>query len=231
MTPFAKETLPISLEEEMRRSYLDYAMSVIVGRALPDARDGLKPVHRRVLFALHELNNDWNRPYKKSARIVGDVIGKYHPHGDTAVYDTIVRMAQDFSLRHMLVDGQGNFGSVDGDSAAAMRYTEIRLSKIAHEMLADIDKETVDFAPNYDGSEREPTVMPAVGKSGAGMISINSSIDASGLRSRCRQASTTSFRLCGGMLVAMPTAMPPEPLTSRLGSRVGMTSGSFSEPS
>jgi len=160
MTQFAKETLPISLEEEMRRSYLDYAMSVIVGRALPDARDGLKPVHRRVLFAMHELNNDWNRPYKKSARIVGDVIGKYHPHGDTAVYDTIVRMAQDFSLRHMLVDGQGNFGSVDGDNAAAMRYTEIRLSKIAHEMLADIDKETVDFGPNYDGSEKEPLVLP-----------------------------------------------------------------------
>jgi DNA gyrase subunit A len=160
MTQFAKETLPISLEEEMRRSYLDYAMSVIVGRALPDARDGLKPVHRRVLFAMHELNNDWNRAYKKSARIVGDVIGKYHPHGDTAVYDTIVRMAQDFSLRHMLVDGQGNFGSVDGDNAAAMRYTEIRLSKIAHEMLADIDKETVDFGPNYDGSEKEPLVLP-----------------------------------------------------------------------
>ena len=160
MTPFAKETLPISLEEEMRRSYLDYAMSVIVGRALPDARDGLKPVHRRVLFAMHELNNDWNRPYKKSARIVGDVIGKYHPHGDSAVYDTIVRMAQDFSLRHMLVDGQGNFGSIDGDNAAAMRYTEIRLAKIAHEMLADIDKETVDFGPNYDGSEKEPLVLP-----------------------------------------------------------------------
>lgn len=160
MTQFAKETLPISLEEEMRRSYLDYAMSVIVGRALPDARDGLKPVHRRVLFAMHELNNDWNRPYKKSARIVGDVIGKYHPHGDTAVYDTIVRMAQDFSLRHMLVDGQGNFGSVDGDNAAAMRYTEIRLSKIAHEMLADLDKGTVDFGPNYDGSEKEPLVLP-----------------------------------------------------------------------
>ena len=160
MTQFAKETLPISLEEEMRRSYLDYAMSVIVGRALPDARDGLKPVHRRVLFAMHVLNNDWNRPYKKSARIVGDVIGKYHPHGDTAVYDTIVRMAQDFSLRHMLVDGQGNFGSVDGDNAAAMRYTEIRLDKIAHEMLADIDKETVDFGPNYDGSEKEPLVLP-----------------------------------------------------------------------
>ena len=161
MTQFAKETLPISLEEEMRRSYLDYAMSVIVGRALPDARDGLKPVHRRVLFAMHELNNDWNRPYKKSARIVGDVIGKYHPHGDSAVYDTIVRMAQDFSLRHMLVDGQGNFGSVDGDSAAAMRYTEIRLAKIAHEMLGDIDKETVDFGPNYDGSEKEPLVLPS----------------------------------------------------------------------
>ena len=161
MTSFAKETLPISLEEEMRRSYLDYAMSVIVGRALPDARDGLKPVHRRVLFAMHELNNDWNRPYKKSARIVGDVIGKYHPHGDSAVYDTIVRMAQDFSLRHMLVDGQGNFGSIDGDNAAAMRYTEIRLAKIAHEMLADIDKETVDFGPNYDGSEKEPLVLPA----------------------------------------------------------------------
>ncbi|WP_374493586.1 DNA gyrase subunit A [Brachymonas sp.] len=161
MTEFAKETLPVSLEEEMRRSYLDYAMSVIVGRALPDARDGLKPVHRRVLYAMHELSNDWNRPYKKSARIVGDVIGKYHPHGDIAVYDTIVRMAQDFSLRHMLVDGQGNFGSVDGDGAAAMRYTEIRLAKIAHEMLADIDKETVDFGPNYDGSEQEPLVLPS----------------------------------------------------------------------
>lgn len=145
----------------MRRSYLDYAMSVIVGRALPDVRDGLKPVHRRVLFAMHELSNDWNRPYKKSARIVGDVIGKYHPHGDTAVYDTIVRMAQDFSLRYMLVDGQGNFGSVDGDNAAAMRYTEIRMSRIAHELLADIDKETVDFGPNYDGSEHEPLIMPA----------------------------------------------------------------------
>jgi DNA gyrase subunit A len=161
MTQFAKETLPISLEEEMRRSYLDYAMSVIVGRALPDARDGLKPVHRRALYAMHELNNDWNRPYKKSARIVGDVIGKYHPHGDQSVYDTIVRMAQDFSMRHMLVDGQGNFGSVDGDNAAAMRYTEIRLAKIAHEMLGDIDKETVDFGPNYDGSEKEPLVLPS----------------------------------------------------------------------
>ncbi|KPF50634.1 DNA gyrase subunit A [beta proteobacterium AAP121] len=161
MTSFAKETLPVSLEEEMRRSYLDYAMSVIVGRALPDARDGLKPVHRRCLFAMHEQSNHWNRPYKKSARIVGDVMGKYHPHGDSAIYETIVRMAQPFSLRHMLVDGQGNFGSVDGDNAAAMRYTEIRLSKIAAEMLADIDKETVDFAPNYDGSENEPTVLPA----------------------------------------------------------------------
>ncbi len=161
MDSFAKETLPVSLEQEMRRSYLDYAMSVIVGRALPDVRDGLKPVHRRVLFAMHELNNDWNRAYKKSARIVGDVIGKYHPHGDSAVYDTIVRMAQNFSLRYMLVDGQGNFGSVDGDNAAAMRYTEIRLSKIAHELLEDLDKETVDFGPNYDGSEKEPLILPA----------------------------------------------------------------------
>ncbi|MDC7690457.1 DNA gyrase subunit A [Vogesella indigofera] len=157
---FAKETLPISLEEEMRRSYLDYAMSVIVGRALPDVRDGLKPVHRRVLYAMHELSNDWNRAYKKSARIVGDVIGKYHPHGDTAVYDTIVRLAQNFSLRYPLVDGQGNFGSIDGDNAAAMRYTEIRMARIAHELLADLDKETVDFGPNYDGSEQEPLIMP-----------------------------------------------------------------------
>jgi len=161
MEQFAKETLPVSLEEEMRKSYLDYAMSVIIGRALPDVRDGLKPVHRRVLFAMHELSNDWNRAYKKSARIVGDVIGKYHPHGDTAVYDTIVRMAQPFSLRYMLVDGQGNFGSVDGDNAAAMRYTEIRMARIAHELLADLDKETVDFGPNYDGSEHEPLVFPA----------------------------------------------------------------------
>lgn len=161
MDSFAKETLPISLEEEMRRSYLDYAMSVIVGRALPDVRDGLKPVHRRVLFAMHELNNDWNRAYKKSARIVGDVIGKYHPHGDLAVYDTIVRLAQDFSMRYMLVDGQGNFGSIDGDGAAAMRYTEVRLAKISHEMLADIDQETVDFVPNYDGSELEPALLPS----------------------------------------------------------------------
>ena len=160
MNSFAKEMIPVSLEEEMRRSYLDYAMSVIVGRALPDARDGLKPVHRRALFAMHEQSNHWNRPYKKSARIVGDVMGKYHPHGDTAIYDTIVRMAQPFSLRYMLVDGQGNFGSVDGDNPAAMRYTEVRLSKIASEMLADLDSETVDFGPNYDGSEREPLVLP-----------------------------------------------------------------------
>ena len=160
INPFASEVINVNIEEEMKQSYIEYAMSVIVGRALPDVRDGLKPVHRRVLFAMHELSNDWNKPYKKSARIVGDVIGKYHPHGDTAVYDTIVRMAQPFSLRYMLVDGQGNFGSVDGDSPAAMRYTEIRMSKIAHEMLADIDKETVNFGPNYDGSENEPLVMP-----------------------------------------------------------------------
>ena len=157
---FAKETIPVSLDGEMKKSYLDYAMSVIVGRALPDVRDGLKPVHRRVLYAMHELSNSFNRPYKKSARIVGDVIGKYHPHGDTAVYDTIVRMAQDFSLRYMLIDGQGNFGSVDGDNAAAMRYTEIRMSKISHELLSDIEKETVDFGPNYDGSEHEQLIMP-----------------------------------------------------------------------
>ncbi|MDH5602186.1 MAG: DNA gyrase subunit A, partial [Gammaproteobacteria bacterium] len=161
MAEFAKEILPINIEDEMKQSYLDYAMSVIVGRALPDVRDGLKPVHRRVLFAMRELGNDYNKPYKKSARVVGDVIGKYHPHGDTAVYDTIVRMAQPFSLRYMLVDGQGNFGSVDGDSPAAMRYTEVRMAKIAHELLADLDKETVDFIPNYDESEHEPEILPS----------------------------------------------------------------------
>ena len=160
MTQLAKEITPITIEDELRQSYLDYAMSVIVGRALPDVRDGLKPVHRRVLYAMGELGNDWNKPYKKSARIVGDVIGKYHPHGDTAVYDTIVRMAQPFSLRYLLVDGQGNFGSVDGDAPAAMRYTEIRMSQFAHTLLADLDKETVDFAPNYDGTEQIPQVLP-----------------------------------------------------------------------
>ena len=160
MDQFAKETLPISLEEEMRRSYLDYAMSVIVGRALPDARDGLKPVHRRVLYAMHETNNVWNRPFVKCARVVGEVMGKYHPHGDLAIYDTLVRMAQDFSLRYTLVDGQGNFGSIDGDNAAAMRYTECRLDRIASDLTADIDKETVDFVPNYDGKELEPSVLP-----------------------------------------------------------------------
>src|SRR5512137_713145 len=161
MAEIAREVLHVNLEDEMRQSYLDYAMSVIVGRALPDVRDGLKPVHRRVLFAMRELGNTSNHPYKKSARVVGDVIGKYHPHGDTAVYDTIVRMAQDFSMRYTLVDGQGNFGSIDGDNAAAMRYTEIRLDRIASELLADIDKETVDFGPNYDGKEQEPLVLPA----------------------------------------------------------------------
>ncbi|MDO5086312.1 MAG: DNA topoisomerase (ATP-hydrolyzing), partial [Comamonadaceae bacterium] len=160
MTTFAKETLPISLEEEMRRSYLDYAMSVIVGRALPDARDGLKPVHRRVLYSMHEANNVWNRPYVKCARVVGDVLGRFHPHGDSATYEALVRMAQDFSLRHPLIDGQGNFGSVDGDNAAAYRYTECRLEKISSEILADIDKQTVDMVPNYDGKELEPTVLP-----------------------------------------------------------------------
>src|SRR5690348_14513990 len=161
MNEIAREILPVNLEEEMRRSYLDYAMSVIVGRALPDVRDGLKPVHRRILHAMRELGNDWNKAYKKSARVVGDVIGKYHPHGDNAVYDALVRMAQDFSMRYLLVDGQGNFGSVDGDAPAAMRYTEVRMSRISSELLADIEKETVDFVPNYDGSETEPSVLPA----------------------------------------------------------------------
>ena len=160
MADFAREVFQVNLEDEMKRSYLDYAMSVIVGRALPDVRDGLKPVHRRALYAMRVLGNDYNKPYKKSARVVGDVIGKYHPHGDSAVYDTIVRMAQPFSMRYVLVDGQGNFGSVDGDSAAAMRYTEVRMAKIAHELLADLDKETVDFIPNYDESETEPAVFP-----------------------------------------------------------------------
>ena len=158
---FVSQELPTNIEDEVTRSYMDYAMSVIIGRALPDIRDGLKPVHRRVLYSMRELGNDYNKPYKKSARIVGDVIGKYHPHGDTAVYDTIVRMAQDFSLRYPLVDGQGNFGSVDGDSPAAMRYTEIRMTRLAHEFLEDLDKETVDFIPNYDGSLKEPTILPA----------------------------------------------------------------------
>lgn len=160
MGELAKEISPVNIEDELKQSYLDYAMSVIVGRALPDVRDGLKPVHRRVLYAMSELNNDWNKPYKKSARVVGDVIGKYHPHGDSAVYDTIVRMAQPFSLRYMLVDGQGNFGSIDGDNAAAMRYTEIRMQKISHDLLADLDKETVDYVPNYDGTEHIPAVLP-----------------------------------------------------------------------
>src|SRR5687767_13624421 len=155
-----KEVIPVNLEDEMRQSYLDYAMSVIVGRALPDVRDGLKPVHRRVLHAMRELGNDYNRAYKKSARVVGDVIGKYHPHGDVAVYDTIVRLAQPFSMRYLLIDGQGNFGSVDGDAPAAMRYTEVRMARITQELLADIDKETVDFVPNYDETESEPSVLP-----------------------------------------------------------------------
>src|SRR3569623_2195460 len=161
MSEFAKEVLPVNIEDEMQTSYMEYAMNVIVDRAQPDVRDGLKPVHRRVLYAMSELGNDWNKPYKKSARIVGDVIGKYHPHGDTAVYATIVRMAQPISLRYMLVAGQGNIGSVDGDAPAALRYPEVRMSRIAHELLADLDKETVDFTPNYDESEREPAVFPA----------------------------------------------------------------------
>ncbi|MBZ2279038.1 DNA gyrase subunit A, partial [Buchnera aphidicola] len=161
MKDLTREIIPVNIEEELKSSYLDYAMSVIIGRALPDVRDGLKPVHRRILFAMHVLGNDWNKAYKKSARVVGDVIGKYHPHGDSAVYDAIVRMAQKFSLRYMLIDGQGNFGSVDGDAAAAMRYTEIRMSKISHELLHDLEKNTVEFLPNYDGSEYIPEVLPS----------------------------------------------------------------------
>ena len=255
MAENAKEIIPVNLEDEMRRSYLDYAMSVIVGRALPDVRDGLKPVHRRVLFAMNELGAHANKPYYKSARIVGDVIGKYHPHGDQSVYDTLVRMAQPFSLRYLLVDGQGNFGSVDGDSAAAMRYTEARMGRLTHELMADIDKETVDFQPNYDEKELEPTVLPARfpnllvnGSAGiaVGMATnlpphnLNEVVDATialindpsmsiaGSSIRAMVALITSDRLCGGMFVAMPTAMPAEPLTSRFGKRDGITVGSSS---
>lgn len=198
MASIAKEILTINLEEEMRKSYLDYAMSVIVGRALPDVRDGLKPVHRRALYAMNVLGNDWNKPYKKSARVVGDVIGKYHPHGDTAVYDTIVRMAQEFSMRYPLVDGQGNFGSVDGDSPAAMRYTEVRMSKIAHEVLADLEKETVDFIPNYDEQELEPSVLP----SRLPNLLINGS---------------------SGIAVGMATNIPPHNLTEIINACIAMT--------
>ena len=161
MDDLFQKNLPVNIEDEMKKSYMAYAMTVIIGRAVPDVRDGLKPVHRRALFAMHEMGNRWNRPYKKSARIVGDIIGKYHPHGDTAAYDTIVRMAQDFSMRYLLVDGQGNFGSVDGDPPAAMRYTEVRMARITEEILADLEKDTVDFIPNYDESLEEPVVMPS----------------------------------------------------------------------
>ncbi|CAG7856575.1 partial DNA gyrase subunit A, partial [biofilm metagenome] len=188
MSDFAKEIIPVNLEDEMKQSYLAYSMSVIVGRALPDVRDGLKPVHRRILYGMSEAGNDWNKPYKKSARIVGDVMGKYHPHGNMAIYDTMVRMAQSFSMRYMLVDGQGNFGSVDGDPPAADRYTEVRLAKISHEMLADLDKETVDFSPNYDESETEPVVLPTK----VPMLLINGS---------------------SGIAVGMATNIPPHNLT------------------
>ena len=197
MAELAQEILPVNLEDEMRQSYLDYAMSVIVGRALPDVRDGLKPVHRRVLFAMQVLGNDFNKPYKKSARVVGDVIGKYHPHGDTAVYDTIVRMAQPFSLRYMLVDGQGNFGSVDGDSPAAMRYTEVRMAKLAHQLLADIDKDTVNWLPNYDESEYEPAVLPTRVPN----LLINGS---------------------SGIAVGMATNIPPHNLNEVIGALLGL---------
>ena len=193
---------PVNIEDEMKQSYMEYAMSVIVGRALPDVRDGLKPVHRRVLYAMNVMGNDWNKAYKKSARIVGDVIGKYHPHGDTAVYDTMVRMAQPFSLRYMLVDGQGNFGSVDGDSPAAMRYTEVRMTRIAHELLEDLDKETVDFIPNYDGSEHEPTVLPARIPN----LLVNGS---------------------SGIAVGMATNIPPHNLTEVIGATIALMSNSL----
>ena len=239
MEQFAKETLPVSLEAEMRHSYLDYAMSVIVGRALPDVRDGLKPVHRRVLFAMHESNTVWNRPYVKCARVVGDVMGRYHPHGDLSIYDTLVRMAQPFSLRYPLVDGQGNFGSVDGDNAAAMRYTECRLERIADELTADIDKETVDFVPNYDGKEREPAVLPArfpnllVNGSAGIAVGMATNIPPHNLTETINAcvALITSRRLCGGMFVAMPTAMPDDPLTIRFGMPAGRTDGSSRESS
>ncbi len=197
MTDIAFELDTIDIEDEMKQSYLDYAMSVIVGRALPDVRDGLKPVHRRVLYAMRDLNISWNGSYKKSARVVGDVIGKYHPHGDTAVYDTMVRMAQPFSMRYMLVDGQGNFGSVDGDSPAAMRYTEVRMAKITHEMLADLEKETVDFIPNYDESESEPSVLPTK----VPALLVNGS---------------------SGIAVGMATNIPPHNLTEILNACIAM---------
>ena len=237
---------PINIEDEMRRSYLDYSMSVIIGRALPDIRDGLKPVHRRILYAMHDMGLLSNRKHVKCAKIVGECLGKYHPHGDTAIYDTLVRLAQDFSMRYPLVDGQGNFGSVDGDSAAAMRYTEARLTAIAGEMLADIDKETVDFEDNYDGTQKQPHVLPAQfpnllvnGTSGIA-VGMATNIPPHNLGDVARAcallvenpdattASITSPRLCGGMLVAMPTAIPVEPLTSRLGTLVGRTVGSSS---
>ena len=230
MSQFAKEMLPISLEEEMRRSYLDYAMSVIVGRALPDARDGLKPVQRRILYAMKEGGYDSTRPFRKSARIVGDVMGKYHPHGDTAIYDARVRMAQDFSMRLPLISGQGNFGSMDGDPPAAMRYTEARLAVVAETLLADIDKDTVEFQPNYDEREREPTVLPAAFPNllanGAGGIAVGMATNIpphnlgevlAACRAYIEDPAISSPRLCGGMLVAMPTAMPPAPLARRFG--------------
>ena len=284
MTDNAGEIRSIRVEDEMKVSYLDYAMSVIVSRALPDVRDGLKPVHRRILFTMGEMGLSATSSYRKCAAIVGEVMGKYHPHGDVALYDALVRLAQDFSMRYPLVDGQGNFGSVDGDAPAAMRYTEARLTAVSAELLADIDKETVDFEDNYDGTQKQPTVLPSKlpnllvnGSSGiavgmatnipphhlgeivdatiafiddpdittddlcryvtgpdfptGGTIWINCSIDSAGSSISAVQASITSPRLCGGILVAMPTAMPPAPLTRRLGKRAGSTTGSCSLPS
>src|SRR5713101_4660024 len=233
---------PRELEQEMRSSFLDYAMSVIVSRALPDVRDGLKPVHRRVLYGMHEDGLQPNRPYKKSAATVGTVMSRYHPHGDSAIYDTLVRMAQPFSLRYPLVDGQGNFGSIDGDPAAAMRYSEARLSRIATELLRDIDADTVDFEPNYDESRRQPSVLPSrfpnllVNGSAGIAVGMATNIPPHNLSEViggvvATTPPITSLRLCGGMFVAIPTAIPADPLTSRFGNRDGRTLGCLRDSS
>ena len=236
----APNHFPVNIEDEMKRSYMDYAMSVIIGRALPDIRDGLKPAHRRVLFAMRQMGLASNRAYRKCAKIVGEVIGNYHPHGDAPAYDTLVRLTQDFNMRYPLVDGQGNFGSVDGDPPAAYRYTEARLESLAEELMADLDKETVDFVPNFDETTEEPTVLPAPypnllvnGSTGiaVGMATnipphnVGEIIDGV-LAIIAITAPTTSDRLCGGMFVAMPTAIPAEPFTSRFGNDAGRTVGS-----
>jgi DNA gyrase subunit A len=245
MAELAKEVIRVNIEDEVRQSYLDYAMSVIVGRALPDVRDGLKPVHRRVLFGMQEANNVWNRPYVKCARIVGEVMGKYHPHGDSSIYDTLVRMAQDFSLRYPLIDGQGNFGSIDGDNAAAMRYTECRLERLSSELLADLDKETVDFVPNYDEKELEPSVLPTripnllVNGSAGIAVGMATNVPPHNLTEVVGAciALIDDPELGFDQLLHLvpgpdfPTAMPVAPLINRLGIRAGSTTGSVRVPS